>query len=84
MFQKYFSLILLFRKETYFLLYWISLHADTHDFQEDFPHQFAVGMPDGDWNNFGARFVFVYTKILKQNLLCLSDRFKKLFELFHF
>ena len=52
----------MFRKETYFLLYWIS-------FKGDFAHHLAVGMPDGDRNKFGVSFAFEYTKLLKQNLL---------------
>ena len=30
----------------------------------DFAHQLAVGMPDGDRNKIGVRFVFEYTKLL--------------------
>ena len=58
----------MFRKETYFFII-LDILADTHNFEGDFAHQLAFGMPDGNKNKLGASLVFEYIKILKQNLI---------------
>ena len=59
--------LIMFRKKNTVLLIILDILTDTRE--GDFAHRLAIGMPEGDRNNFGVSFAFEYTKLLKKNLL---------------